>query len=354
MIKKKIKVGIIFGGRSFEHEVSLISAKFIIDNLDKKKYKIFLFGINKNSEWLVGDKAKKLLLEKSQGRGALFPKTSLIKKIDLFFPILHGPFGEDGKLQGMLEILNKPYVGANVLASAIGMDKIIQKLLFKSINLPIVDFIWFSKFEWQQNKNKILRHISKEIGFPCFVKPSNSGSSVGISKIKEKNKLAKAIKMALKYDLRILIEKAVSNTREIEISILGNNKPVVSCPGEIIPSNEFYDYKAKYIDGKSKAVIPATLDKNLIKKIKKLAIKAYKIIDCQGMARIDFLLNNKNKKIYINEVNTIPGFTSISMYPKLWQVSGLTAKKLLDNLIKLAFTRWKKQNKISYNYKIDK
>ena len=347
MKKKKLTIGIVFGGRSFEHEVSLVSARAVIKALDKKKYKIILIGLTKNGKWLKGNDAKKLLSGQRVGeRGEFIP--TFIKSIDLFFPVLHGPFGEDGTIQGFFDTLNKPYIGANVLGSSVGMDKVIQKNIWQNYKLPIVKFVWFLKKDWLKNKSKLIKQIEKEIKYPCFVKPANAGSSVGITKAHHCQELIQAIDLASKYERKILVEKAIKKVQEIEISVLGNDDPLASCPGEIIPSNEFYDYEAKYVDGKSEEVIPAQLSKQLIKEIQAIAIQAYKTLDCQGMARIDFLLSGQ--KIYLNELNTIPGFTSISMYPKLWQASGLSYPRLLDQLIKLAIQRFKEREKLHYSY----
>lgn len=348
MTKKKLTIGVIFGGRSFEHEVSLVSARSIINALDKKKYKVVLIGLTKQGQWLKGQSAQKLLAGKKAGEKGEFIPT-FIKPIDVFFPILHGPFGEDGTIQGFFETLNKPYVGAGVLGSSVGMDKIVQKIIWKQHNLPIVDFVWFLKLDWVKNKQKIIQQIKKEITYPCFVKPSNAGSSVGITKAHNRKELIKAVNLACKYDRKILVEKSVEKAREIEISALGNDDVMVSWPGEIIPSNEFYDYEAKYVDDKSQEVIPVKLNKKLIKKIQNIALKAYKTVDCSGMARIDFLLSGQ--RVYLNEINTIPGFTSISMYPKLWRASGLSYSKLLDRLINLAIKRFNQREKLHYSYK---
>jgi D-alanine-D-alanine ligase len=353
-MKQKIKVGVIFGGRSFEHEVSLVSARAIIENLNKKKYQVFPIGINKDGRWLFKNLAKDLLNGKKirEGRGEVIIPKNIIKQIDIFFPVLHGVYGEDGTIQGLIEMLDKPYVGAPVLASSLGMDKVIQKILVNAYKIPTAKFFWFRIDDFLEKKKKILKLIKKRIGFPCFIKPANGGSSVGVSKAKNETQLLKAIKEAKKYDFKILIEKAIPHAREIEISVLGNEKPIVSLPGEIRPSNEFYDYQAKYVDGKSIAIIPAKLERKLIKKIQKYALTAYKALDCAGMARIDFLLDDKTKKIYFNEINTIPGFTPISMYPKLWELNKINFSKLLDQLIKYAFERYKKKKKLLTSYRV--
>jgi len=348
MKKNKKNIGVIFGGRSFEHEVSLVSARSVIKALNKNKYRVVLIGLNKKGYWLKGKEANKLLKgEKITGKGEFMP--DFLRSIDVFFPVLHGPFGEDGSIQGFLETLNKPYVGAGILGSALGMDKIMQKIIWQKYHLPIVDFIWFLRREWRTEWGKIVQKIKREIKFPCFVKPANAGSSIGISKAHNEEELIKTVNLASGYDRKVIVEKAIGKVREMELSVLGNDRPVASCLGEVIPSNEFYDYEAKYVDGKSRTVIPAKLDKKTEKKIKDIAITAYKTVDCRGLGRVDFLVSGEN--IYLNEINTIPGFTSISMYPKLWKASGVPYSKLLDKLIELAMEDFKEKQKIYYSYR---
>ncbi|MDP3245100.1 MAG: D-alanine--D-alanine ligase family protein [bacterium] len=351
---KKLKVGVIFGGRSGEHEVSLVSAESIMRALDKKKYDIIPIGITKEGEWIVDNFQFPIsnfqLLEKfKKGKiknGSRLPPKEILK-VDVVFPAVHGTYAEDGTLQGLLEMLNIPYVGAGVLGSAVGMDKVVQKQLFEQLGLPVV---YYAAFKKNQNPSNIVRHIEKKTKYPVFVKPACLGSSVGISKAKNKKELISAIKLAFKYDNKIIIEQAVLNTREIECAVLGNDQPAASVPGEIISSNEFYDYNAKYVDGQSKAVIPAKLPSYLVKMVQEQAIEACMAIEGAGMARVDFLLDDKSKKLFINEVNTIPGFTSISMYPKLWQATGLSYGKLLDKLIALALERHKEKQKLLFTY----
>jgi D-alanine-D-alanine ligase len=378
-MSKKLTIGVVFGGRSGEHEVSIVSAESVMKALDKKKYKVVPIGITKKGQWLSGsqsinflkeglalvskkipdpaknikptfllpDPEEKSLVVVKQQRGVEQIKTS--ENINVFFPVLHGPYGEDGTIQGLLEMANKPYVGANVLGSAVGMDKVIQKKIFEQAGLPVCQYDWFLKSDWLKNRSNILRRL-KKINFPVFVKPPNLGSSVGISKAHNRQELIKAINLAARFDRKILVEKAVPNTREIECSILGNDNPKASVLGEIVSSNEFYDYDAKYVDGKSQAYIPAKLSAKLNRQTRALAIQAFKALDLCGMARVDFLLDNKRQKIYLNEVNTIPGFTSISMYPKLWATTGLPYPKLLDELIKLALERWQEKNNLATSF----
>lgn len=365
-MKKKLKVGIIFGGRSAEHEVSLVSATSVINALDKKKYEIIPIGITLCGRWISSPNAldvlksrknidkqpQKLIVPDPNHRSLvkLFSKKIEEEKLDVVFPVLHGTFGEDGTIQGLFEIANIPYVGAGVLASSVAMDKIISRQLYKAAGIPVVPDVWFLWKDYKISKNRLIGKIEKQLGYPCFVKPPNLGSSIGISKAHNRKELIKAIELASQYDRKILVEMAVPNTCEIEVSVLGNNNPTASVAGEIIPSNEFYDYDAKYIDGKSKSEIPAKLPKNVAGKIQEYAIRGYRAIDCSGMARADFLVDKNTNKIYLNELNTIPGFTSISMYPKLWEASGIPYPKLLDKLITLAIERHKEKANLKTFY----
>jgi D-alanine-D-alanine ligase len=370
-IQNPIRIGIIFGGRSVEHEVSLVSAASVINALDKTKYEIVPIGIAPSGQWLSLGDALKLLKEKStldnipeqllvpdprkQALVAINDGGNVGKPIDVIFPVLHGTYGEDGTLQGLLELSDIPYVGAGVLGSAVGMDKAIQKDLLRQAKIPVTPSVWFLYEEYSKYQKKITVDMERKLHYPMFVKPANSGSSIGISKAHNRKELIDEIEIAAQYDRKILVEKSVQNAREIECSILGNDKPDVSIPGEIIPSNEFYDYDAKYVDGKSSAVIPAKLPKATIKEIQQIAIAAFRALDCSGMARVDFLVTKKTNRIFLSEINTIPGFTSISMYPKLWQASGLSYSNLLDRLIELAIERHqaKRQLKTTYQPKND-
>lgn len=358
----KLRVGVIFGGRSGEHEVSLVSATSVIQALDKEKYEVVPIGITQEGRWISSSESLKLLKSRTgveeEPERFLVPepnRQSLVSltgdagpevKLDVVFPVIHGTHGEDGTMQGLLELANIPYVGAGVLASAVGMDKIIQKQLHRHAGLPVVKYAWFLSSDYKSDPKKIVAAIEKTLEYPVFVKPSNTGSSVGISKSHNRKELFGALALASDFDRKIIVEQGVKNVREIEVSVLGNDKPVASIPGEIIPSNEFYDYDAKYVDGKSVAVIPAKLPKNVVKKIQHLAVKAFTVLDGAGMARVDFFVTKKTNKIYLNEINTIPGFTSISMYPKLWEASGITFAELLDRLIQLALERHNEKNRI--------
>jgi len=371
--KKKIKIGVIFGGRSGEHEVSIVSAQSVMKALNKAKYEVIPIGITKEGKWIAGPKAVEFLkegLKKLPFKSVLAPdpterqlvsvkEKNLVPagsaafgptKVDVIFPVMHGTYGEDGKLQGLLEMANIAYVGAGVLGSALGMDKIAQKQIFAQQGLSIVKYDFFLSKEWQENKNKIIKRLEKNLKYPMFVKPANTGSSVGVGKCYNRQELIACIKDASQYDLKIIVEQGIENISEIEVAVLGNNKPKASVPGEIVPSNEFYDYDAKYVDGKSQAIIPAKLPVKIIKEIQELAKRAFLSLDLAGMARIDFFVVKKTKKIYLNEVNTLPGFTAISMYPQLWQASGLSYSELLSKLIDLALERFNEKNELSTSY----
>lgn len=351
----KQTIAIIFGGTNTEHEVSIASAKSVIDNLDHKKYKLFPVKITKKNDWLipkdeyrVGESLDNLVWDKSNPYSCLTES-----KINVVFPLLHGPYGEDGTIQGLLDTLRIPYVGCGVLASAICMDKVIQKQLASSIGIQSPKYIYLTKYQWQQDPNQWMDKIQSQLKFPCFVKPANQGSSIGISKAETKNQLQEAIDSASMLDLKIIVEQAIPHVREIECSILGNNNPKASILGEIIPSNDFYDYDSKYVDGKSQEIIPADISQKIAKQIRKTAIKAFKTLNCSGLARIDFLINNETKVFYLNEINTMPGFTQISMYPKLWEASGVVYSDLLDQLIELGLKKHAEKSQLvqSHNSK---
>lgn len=349
-MKRKIRVAIVFGGRSAEHEISFQSAESIYSVLDKNKYEAVLIGIDRTGRWLLNNDSHFLLntnnpeVTLAQGK---FQK-QLVKidsgnseTIDVVFPVLHGPYGEDGTIQGFLKLANVPFVGSGVLGSALGMDKDVMKRLLKESKIPTVKLKVFTKSE-RDNIN--FNQLTKELGLPLFVKPANLGSSVGVTKAKNQKQFKQAVNKAFEYDNKILIEEFI-NGREIECSVLGNEDPIASLPGEIILRHEFYSYEAKYLDETGAILkIPAKLPKNIIKKVQDLAVKTFKILCCEGMARVDFFLTKD--KIIVNEVNTIPGFTKISMYPKLWEVSGIPYPELVDKLIQLAITRFHRDQKL--------
>ncbi|MCK4744767.1 D-alanine--D-alanine ligase [Candidatus Parcubacteria bacterium] len=363
-MEKKLKIGLIFGGKSAEHEVSIMSAKNIYGGLKLNRYKIILIGIDKKGCWRLVSKdcfqniikgLKKIsdfenkkiaAIPQSNGEFMLLDNKKEIIKIDIAFPILHGPFGEDGTAQGMFKIIDVPFVGPDVLGAAIGMDKVLMKRILKEQKIPIADFLYFTKNQKREiNYNK----IADCLRLPFFVKPANLGSSVGISKVNNQNEFQNAIDDAFKYDKKIIIEECVVG-REIECSVLGNEEPKASIPGEVKLNDEFYSYETKYIseDG-AKTEIPAKLPADTIEEIKKMAVKTFKALDCEGMGRVDFFLTKQNQ-IIVNEINTIPGFTAISMYPKLWEASGMPFKKLISELVELALQRFDRDKKLKTSY----
>jgi D-alanine-D-alanine ligase len=360
--KKRLRVGILFGGRSGEHEVSLASATSVIRALDPEKYEAVPIGIDKDGRWLVSSKAHKMLGDVLKtGNRVLLPAdpsaATLVPlgagagqpsvPVDVVFPVLHGTFGEDGTVQGLLEMANMPYVGAGVLASAVGMDKDVQKRLFEQAGLPVVSFIVFRRSEWEANREDIATDILTQLRLPIFVKPATAGSSVGMTKVTTREQLPEAIDHAAQFGLKVIVERGV-DAREIEVSVLGNDEIRASIPGEIVPHRDYYDYKAKYIERGTQLVIPAELTEKQVRTFQEYAVKAFRCIDGTGMARCDFFLEKRTNKIYVNELNTIPGFTSISMYPKLWEASGLTYSQLLDELINLALSLHKQKAKTKY------
>jgi len=341
---KKTKICILFGGRSAEHEVSLISAQAIFRNLDPNEYDTTSVFINREGNWRMVESP--LLTPDELNSGSFFSflpwgehSQQHVLETDVYFPVLHGSCGEDGTIQGFFEMADVPYVGATVLASAVGMDKAVAKTLFKAQSLPVVDYITVRESDWERDPNTILDRVPHTISLPFFVKPANLGSSVGITKVKDFTQTSQAIKDAFLYDRKILIEEGIQG-RELECSVLGNDLPKASLAGEVIPFNEFYDYQDKYIEGKTSFGIPADLPQKVVENIQKISIEAFKCIDCSGMARVDFFLQEGTGKIFLNELNTIPGFTEISMYPKLWEKSGLPFPRLLAELITLAVERY--------------
>ncbi len=361
--KKKMRVGVLFGGRSGEHEVSLKSAASILKAIDRKKYEVVPIGIGKNGHWLGGEQAQALLagettpLQIEAGSGAeLATQASqlagshLTGSLDVIFPVLHGTFGEDGTIQGLLELADLAYVGSGVLGSAAGMDKDVMKKLFAAGGLPQTPYVALLRSEWQADPKRCRKRIEKALKYPLFVKPANLGSSVGISKVHDRDELAAAMDLAAGFDRKLVVEQGVggpgAKPRELEVAVLGNDTPEPSVVGEIVPAKEFYDYEAKYqLSGpdESVAMIPAKLTAGEQKQIRAMALEAFKACDCAGLARVDFLMEPAGKgskrRIYLNEINTMPGFTSISMYPKLWAASGLGYAELIDRLIELARER---------------
>ena len=366
MSHHKLRIGILFGGRSGEHEVSLASARSVMRALDPMRYDIVPIGITHEGQWLTaGDPMARLAggarntAETDLGNGArraLAPDATAARlpevdatavgatvvgatAVDVIFPVLHGPYGEDGTVQGLLELVGLPYVGCGVLASALAMDKIACKHVFLSAGLPVAAFAAISRREWEAQREAVLSRIEASIGYPAFVKPANLGSSIGVGKAMDRVGLAGALDEAAQYDRRLLVEAAVPHAREIECSVLGNDDPMASVPGEVVPSNEFYDYGAKYIDGRSQLLIPAPIPLEIAQRIREMAVQAFRVVDGAGLARVDFLMDGETNRVFLNEINTMPGFTDISMYPKLWEATGLAYPELVDRLIELALER---------------
>lgn len=365
---KKLRVGVIFGGRSGEHEISVRSAGAVIEAIDHRKYDVVPIAITKEGKWLPPAAAAGLLPGKS--RGLLSSSISTVQSgdiallgdpshqgltslqsdgrdvstttLDVVFPVLHGPYGEDGTLQGLLEMADIPYVGCGVVASACGMDKVAMKMLFAQAGLPICKYVWFLRSQWRNYQAKVLRKIAREIGFPCFVKPANLGSSVGISKATDTRSLIEAVSLAAQYDRKVIVEELI-DARELECAVIGNDEVEASLPGEYVVYDEaarFLDYTEKYAStGHVKFVVPAPVSKALSEKIRRLAIQAFQAVDGAGLARVDFFLTRAKKELMVNELNTLPGLTEVSGYPKMWEASGLPFPQLLDRLIQLAFER---------------
>jgi D-alanine-D-alanine ligase len=363
---KRLRVGVLFGGRSGEHEVSLASAASVIRALDPEKYEVVPIGITKDGRWLVGTSAQKMLWEvlKSGERVFLPPDPTAATLVpmspaaghpsitlDVVFPVLHGTFGEDGTVQGFLELAGLPYVGAGVLASAVGMDKDVQKRLFDQAGLPIVPYVAILRSQWEREPAAVLKLVKKKFRFPVFVKPATLGSSVGMTRVKARHELSAALNAAAEFGLKIMVERAVT-AREIEVSVLGNDDVRASIPGEIVPHREFYDYTAKYLEQGTSLIIPAKLSKKQVATFQDYAVRAFRAIDGSGMARCDFFLERRTSRIFVNELNTIPGFTSISMYPKLWEASGLPYPALIDRLIELALERHREKARTKYSIEL--
>lgn len=343
----KLNIMVIFGGKSGEHEVSLMSVTSILKVMNREKYNIIPVGITKEGIWKVyNGPVEKIVTGEWEELGEKMDIFSLgqdnREKIDIVFPVLHGPFGEDGRIQGLLEMLNVPYVGAGVMASAVGMDKAMTKKLCSVEDMPQAEYIVMTEKDYDIKGIQGFVEVEEKLGYPVFVKPANLGSSVGISKVKNREELSEAINLAFKYDKKIVIEEFI-NGREIECSVLGNDEVKASVLAEIMPANEFYDYQDKYIDGNSRFEIPADLPKNITEEIQNLAIKVYKLLNCCGLARVDFFVERESNKVYFNEINTMPGFTQISMYPKMWEATGIGYEELIDKLIVLGVERFKER-----------
>jgi len=362
--KKRLRVGILFGGRSGEHEVSLASAASVIRGLDPDKYEAVPIGISKEGHWLIGSAAQKMLPEVLKGGHRVMmtadpTDAALVKldgsgggqRIDVVFPVMHGTFGEDGTIQGLLDLAGLPFVGAGVLGSAIGMDKDVAKRLLQVAKIPVVPWITVHRHEWENDPQAIQTAIEEKFAYPVFVKPATLGSSVGMTKAHSHEELAPALNLAAEFAMKILVEQCVV-AREIEVSVLGNHDPKASVPGEIVPHREFYDYAAKYLEEGSQILIPAKLKPAQVKKIQKYAVDAFRSLELSSMARVDFFLEKEGGKIYLNEVNTIPGFTSISMFPKMWEASGLPFRELIDKLIELALEQHAEKARTKYQIEL--
>ncbi|MCZ6636020.1 MAG: D-alanine--D-alanine ligase [bacterium] len=363
---KKIRVAVLFGGKSAEHEVSLQSARNIVDAIDKDKYEVTLIGIHKSGQWFLNDGAKLMLPEANeQGLAEVKDSTALVTlmpeskgelmrpfdsssvgTVDVVFPILHGPMGEDGTVQGLLKLADVPFVGAGVLGSAVGMDKDVMKRLIRDAEIPTSDFVVLHRFQAVEAN---FDSIQSQLGLPLFVKPANMGSSVGVSKVEDEAGFRAALKEAFQFDSKILIEEFIEG-REVECSVLGNENPIVSVVGEVLPTHDFYSYEAKYLDENGAVLkIPAQLPKETVKRIQEVAIHTFQVLCCEGMARADFFLR-PDGEVMVNEINTIPGFTRISMYPKLWEASGISYSELIDRLIQLAMERYEREQKLKTSY----
>ena len=362
--KKRLRVGVLFGGRSGEHEVSLASAAAVIRGLDPDKYEPVPIGITKEGHWLVGAGAQKMLPEVLKGGQRVMmtadpTDAALVRldgsgggqRLDVVFPVMHGTYGEDGTIQGLLDLAGLPFVGAGVLGSAVAMDKDVAKRLLQVAKIPVVPWIAVQRADWEREPKEIQRSIERRFKYPVFVKPATLGSSVGMTKVHSREELAPALNLAAEFAMKILVERAMV-AREIEVAVLGNSEPAASIPGEIVPHREFYDYAAKYLEEGTQLLIPAKLKPGQVKKIQSFALAAFRALELSGMARVDFFLEKKGGKIFLNEVNTIPGFTSISMYPKMWEASGIPFRELIDKLIGLALEQHAEKARTKYQIEL--
>jgi len=372
-MSKKLRVGVVFGGRSGEHEVSVASAASVMEALDKNKYEIIPIGITHDGRWLAGSDPRRMIsgvpMEQASQeapvtavvitgdptRNGLVPvddstPEGAVGALDIVLPVLHGTYGEDGTLQGLLEMAGLPYAGCGVLGAALGMDKEKAKMVFRSAGLPVLDWLTVRRFELESDPEAVFRRVEERFAYPIFAKPANLGSSVGVGKAHDRGELLPVLKMALEYDRKALIEPGI-NCRELECGVLGNDQPIASTVGEVVSSNEFYDYRAKYVDNASRLYIPAQIPEATLEAIREMAVSAFLALDLSGLARVDFFLDTDSGEVYINELNTMPGFTQISMYPKLWEASGIPYPELLDRLIQLGLARYadKQRNRTSFS-----
>ena len=351
----RLRIGVLFGGRSTEHEVSILSAQSIITAMDPERFEPVPLYIDKNGRWLVGASLKRLVGEDAPGKYVYLPpdptqhslvpaqdgigQPPLMPPLDVIFPVFHGLNGEDGTIQGVLELANLPYVGAGVLGSALGLDKVYMKRAFAAAGLPIVDYLPVTRRQYEQDPNAFIALVEARLGYPCFSKFANSGSSVGTTKAHNRSELVAGLRLAASFDRKLLVERAVE-ARELEVSVLGNDEPQASVVGEVVPAHEFYDYEAKYLDEGSRLLIPAPIDAGVAEEVRALAVRAFQAVDVAGMARVDFFMERATGRVLLNELNTIPGFTRISMYPKLWEASGLSYPSLIERLVDLAIERF--------------
>lgn len=362
--RRRYRVGVLFGGRSGEHEVSLASAKNVMEALRQAGHEVVPIGITREGRWLPQPDAWLQLTAEAQERtvgrhllgqeraGELVPRAWQLSEqplpaIDVIFPVLHGPYGEDGTVQGLLEMANVPYVGSGVLGSALGMDKAVARKLFAHHGLPQVRHCVVQRHRWRAAPDEVIAEVEATLAYPLFVKPANMGSSVGVSKARSRRQLQDALDYAARYDRKMLVEEAVPHAREIEVSVLGNHEPAASIAGEIIPANEFYDYNAKYENEGSQLLIPAPIDAALMEQVRSYAVRAFQALECEGLARVDFLMNGETQELFVNEINTMPGFTRISMYPKLWEASGVAYPELVHRLLELALERHQERQEFS-------
>jgi D-alanine-D-alanine ligase len=369
-MSERLRVAVLFGGKSSEHEVSLASARSIMGALDPQRYDVLPVGITREGKWLAAGESMKQLVgavweqhclggaEPLEVQEELLAGTSLawrasapgpvgLAEVDVVFPVLHGPFGEDGTIQGLLEIADLPFVGSGVTGSAVGMDKILMKGLFAAAGLPQLPYLPLSRYEWEHAPEQVLERVEASLPYPLFVKPANMGSSVGISKARNREELREALTLAARYDRRLIVERGLERPREIEIAVLGNEEPVASVAGEVAPGEqyEFYDYDSKYTAGQAELIIPAALSEQELHAAQEMAIRAFKAVDAAGLSRVDFLMDRASGALYLNELNTMPGFTTTSMYPKLWEASGIPYPELLDTLVELALERYRDKSR---------
>ena len=370
MVAKRLRVAVLFGGQSVEHDVSVVSARAIMNALDPEKYEAVPVAITREGRWLPPPVAKGLLEQSPDRKGGPGPADHSASGIapidvpalavsqtegvdfgrfDVVFPVVHGTQGEDGTVQGLLELAGLPYVGGGVLASAVGMDKATMKSVFRDAGLPVACFLVIRKHDWQAGVHQITARVGPEVGYPCFVKPSNGGSSVGVAKVPNEGGFRVAVDKALQLDRKVIVEEAIPG-RELECSVLGNDDPIASTVGEIVPKREFYDYEAKYHDDRTELLIPAPIPHDVAKSLRGLALEAFRALDCSGMARVDFFLRTVDNKLFVNEINTIPGFTQVSMYPKLWEASGIGYRDLVDRLVQLALERHRESQQTRERY----